>query len=282
MRVPAAQCSCIYCKEVKSAKGIFSHVDRAHLGATHYSSGYNGKYEQISAKGQEERQKKVTEYDKSPNVCDLCGCSLDYDSRFNKHCSSSCAGIATNAARALKGWTMPVESNSKRRETLQATLLRKGSILKPVAMYNLVCLECNKPFVVKRENQKFCNMQCAGAARKGIYKSNRTALMHYRDNCRFKFNLKDYPTEFNFDLIEQYGWYKPTNHGDNISGVSRDHIVSVRWGFDNDTDPSIISHPANCQLMKHSDNSSKGIHPQLTLEELLSKIEKWELKYNKV
>ena len=92
----------------------------------------------------------------------------------------------------------------------------------------------------------------------------------------------DFPNEFDIVLVEQHGWYKATNRGNNLTGVSRDHIVSVRYGFDNGIDPSIISHPANCQLLQHGTNVSKGKKCDLTIEELFVKISNWNDKYNKV
>ena len=80
-------------------------------------------------------------------------------------------------------------------------------------------------------------------------------------------------------LIEKYGWYSSKNNGDNADGVSRDHIVSVRYGFDNDISPDVISHPANCQLMQQVKNSSKNSKCGMTLEELKLKIEEWNKKY---
>lgn len=45
-------------------------------------------------------------------------------------------------------------------------------------------------------------------------------------------------------------------------------------------DPNIISHPANCQLLPHKTNVSKGKKNSITLEALLDLIEKWEEKYS--
>ena len=98
--------------------------------------------------------------------------------------------------------------------------------------------------------------------------------------AKFNFNLASYPEEFDFPLIKEFGWYSPTNKKDNLGGVSRDHILSVRFGFLNNIDPKIIAHPANCQLLLHSDNISKNHRSHISLEDLLLKIEKWEKKYH--
>lgn len=100
-------------------------------------------------------------------------------------------------------------------------------------------------------------------------------LNAYRQAAAFNFNLKDYPDRFNFSLIKKYGWYKAANRGNNLNGISRDHMVSVKYGFDNNIDPKTIGHPANCDLVRHSENSSKHSGCSITLEELLERIEKW-------
>jgi hypothetical protein len=110
-------------------------------------------------------------------------------------------------------------------------------------------------------------------------RKNRSALENYRADCAFKFNLSDYPDEFDFTLIESYGWYKPKNRGDNLTGVSRDHIISVRYGFDNQLPAEHLAHPANCVLMKHGENVSKGKKIGMSYEDLLKRIEAWDKKY---
>ena len=96
-------------------------------------------------------------------------------------------------------------------------------------------------------------------------------------------SLKDYPEEFDFSLIESYGWYSPINSDKpNLSGVSRDHMVSVKYGWENNIDPKIISHPANCRLLLQSENVSKSSNCSITYEELLQRIEAWNRKYGDV
>lgn len=58
-------------------------------------------------------------------------------------------------------------------------------------------------------------------------------------------------------------------------------MISVRYGFDNNIDPKIIAHPANCQLLLHGENVSKYTNCSISFEELLEKIKIWDEKYNK-
>lgn len=98
-------------------------------------------------------------------------------------------------------------------------------------------------------------------------------------DCRFNFNLSDFKEEFDFSLIKKYGWYKPKNRGDNLGGVSRDHMISIVEGFEKKISPKIISHPANCKLMVHNDNIRKYKNSSITIDELLERIDKWNKKY---
>jgi hypothetical protein len=73
-------------------------------------------------------------------------------------------------------------------------------------------------------------------------------------------------------LIEHGVWHASKNP----NGCVRDHIVSRKFGFDNKVYPEIIRHPANCQILLHKKNSSKGPNSDLTLDELFAKIETYD------
>ena len=104
-------------------------------------------------------------------------------------------------------------------------------------------------------------------------KSNKIGLVRYRQLCEFKFALNEFPDKFNFKLIETYGWYSAKNRGNNMNGITRDHMYSIRDGFLNNVDPKILAHPANCELLLHQDNITKKSNSSITLDELLKRIE---------
>jgi hypothetical protein len=110
-------------------------------------------------------------------------------------------------------------------------------------------------------------------------KSSLVGLPRYRQLCAFSFGLKQYKEEFDFLLIEKYGWYKAKNRGNNPLGVSRDHMFSVKDGFKQNVSPELIKHPANCVLIQNKDNQSKGPKSSITLNELKDRIRAWDLKY---
>lgn len=262
-------CSCLICKEVKTARGLLCHIDRAHLHTNQYSSGNHGKYKEIGDKLRIKTQTRLTleqvEYDKDPTFCLNCKTKLEFSRKTNKFCSASCSAKFNNQKRTNSGWTLSDDSKLKIKSSLQKQSLK----------YKYVCENCQNGFETSRVKQTCCSRTCALELRNFIRRKSRSDLANYRADCSFKFSLNDYPDKFDFDLIEQFGWYKAKNHGDNPNGISRDHMISIRYGFDNNIDPNIMSHPANCKLVRHNENVSKGKNSSITLEELLERIEQW-------
>ena len=153
----------------------------------------------------------------------------------------------------------------------------KYKLQKPIVS---ICTNCNSEFS-RNKKQKFCSVKCVNEYKTEYCRKNKTELQIYKKNCRFNFALNDYPDEFEFDLIKKYGWYQAKNHGDNLGGISRDHMFSVNEGFKMNVDPNLIKHPANCKLMIHNENISKNFRCSISIKELEKRIEDWNKKYNK-
>jgi len=190
-----------------------------------------------------------------------------FPSKKNYYCSRSCANKH--------------EVTSEHRAKTSASINRYNTLVGKISIkYQKKCLNCEKEFTTLKKTGKFCSNPCAIQKRTELARSVRSALVNYRADCAFRFNLSDYPEEFDFTLVEAYGWYKAKNNGDNPHGVSRDHMVSVRYGFDNHLPAEHIRHPANCRLILQSHNVSKGTKNFLTYDQLLSRIAEWDNKYN--
>lgn len=209
-------------------------------------------------------------YFKHKIFCLYCGYEFeDLKSKGRKFCSQSCSASYNNIGSQHSSETKQKISNAIYKyleETLDISK-RKTKINCPVCGY-------------KTFNEKYCSRQCCGIARKGAfdYKRNKD-ISKYRHKCKFKFNVYHYPNEFNLKLLKEHGWYKATNNGNNINGVSRDHKYSVKRGFENNVDPEIISHPANCKLMIHPKNIYKKAKCSITLQQLKKDIKVWDNKY---
>lgn len=246
---------CIICEKEYSIKGIHTHYDRTHLKKTHYSSGNNGKYQEISERIAEKKLEEERNYLQNPNKCECCSSILPFSKMGNKFCSSSCSAKYNNLGRKHS-----LETKKK--------ISKSSSVICKIHFYE--CIGCNEIKSSKRK-RKYCSKEC----RKNYKRKFLTDKERYRKECQFTFNLKDYPEKFDFSLIEKYGWYKAPNKGNNPNGVSRDHMISIDYGWRNNIPSNIISHPANCELLPHKKNYDKRTNCSLTLEDLLERIKQW-------
>ncbi len=173
------------------------------------------------------------------------------------HCSVSCAN---------KREQLP-ETKAKIAATLKGRCTADRKIIN--------CKQCDlRMDVLASSSRVFCSQNCRNEFRKPA-----TDFLEYRRNCKFTFSIKDYPDYFDIDLIREHGWYKPKNRGDHLQGVSRDHRISIVYGWENGVDAKLISHPANCQLMVHNDNVAKHKSCSITIEELKQEIEEFNRRY---
>lgn len=206
--------------------------------------------------------------------CKQCGSKISNTKPRNVFCSHKCSAIYNNKHRKTIKYNYSDEAKNNIR------ISRIKSLGMCVEYLDYIknpkhCKKCGNEIPFAKRNRVFCSIEC-----KRKYDSkNVTEYQKYYRNCAFTFKLSDYPDEFDFELIKKYGWYQAKNHGDNLNGISRDHMVSIMFGYENDVNSSIISHPANCQLMRHNDNSSKWKKCSLTLDELQNRIIEWNKKY---
>lgn len=200
--------------------------------------------------------------------CLCCGEEFAPTHARSKYCSKSCAAKITNKNRKGKKRLFSEEGLSNLRKSALINLHSGGKI-----KINRYCKHCNE--IIQTKSKVFCSISC----KREYDRRNLSEYQIYRRECQFKFNLSDFPDEFNFTLIENHGWYKAKNKGNNLNGVSRDHMVSISYGFKNKINPNIIGHPANCELMIHNNNSKKHSKCTITLNELLLKIKEWNIKY---
>jgi hypothetical protein len=195
---------------------------------------------------------------KENQVCKNCKNEFEkYFSKPNTFCSSSCA----------------IQYNNRNRKLTEETKKKISETLK------------NKPRKEKIKTKKICKICSINEVTEKLKiicnDCKLTYYEYYRPSCFFKFDIQDFKDEFDLSLVEQYGWYSPTNKRNNLKGVSKDHMYSVMDGFRNKINPKIISHPANCNLLLFSDNSIKKDNSSITMEELLKRIENWDKKYKK-
>ena len=179
-----------------------------------------------------------------------------------RFCGSKCArGFSTKAKRQ--------EINEKVSKSLTGRECWTGlkGTRKKEKVYK-TCPGCGELF---SSPSKHCSTKCWQT----VVANNKSEREIYKAKCRFSFNVYNYPKWFDVQIINKYGWYSPFNRENNLNGVSRDHRISISEGFEKGYDPAVIAHPANCELMRHSDNQKKRTRSSITYEELLQEIEKF-------
>jgi hypothetical protein len=224
------------------------------------------RFPEFNRKGKYEDAKLRLEYEKCPKACKHCKTSIEYPDRRKIFCNRSCAAIFNNNVRQAN------KHNS--------TIVRKSTVRKPgknYKKYTEVCCEFCGRIYNRAINSK--TKHCSRICWKSQTDSKLTERKLYAKNCKFIFNVYHYPEFYDISLINKYGWYSPSNKSNNLGGVSRDHRISIQYGFKHRIDPSIISHPANCRLVLHIDNQKKKCGCDISLEALMKEIESFDKKY---
>ena len=304
------QFECPICHKVFSIMGFKQHIRKEHYNKDNNisnSGGYNGHYndeqfkEKISLSSKAFQEEKNTvlygEMKKFRVQCATCGDWFEVEERekqFPKKqryfCSLKCAhqysGHQADPKKISEGVIRTLKESGK----YKGVKIGKKKIYTRRQTYTKHCPVCNEDFQTFDKDKKCCSASCSKQYRDAIsfnlkiqnaseLEREKLRLKKYRQQCQFKFGIRNYPDEFDFKLIEEHGWYSAKNRGNNMGGVSRDHMYSVKQGFLNNIDPKIISHPANCRLVLQRDNASKYDSCSITLEELLQRIKAWNEKY---
>ena len=275
------KCKNIECQNETKGKNLYCSLTCRNV----YVNKYMRNYDKVKEFYSKKNKIKEDEYMKNPNLCKHCQEIISYNNRENKYCNQSCVAKHTNPLRKgikhnmskegvdnIKKSNLLIHSSNEWLENVKkANSLRRKNFIE--------CNYCKK----MTNNTKFCCRKCQNDYYIELYKEDTNkSFSLYKTLTKFNFNLADYETEFDFSLIKEHGWYLPTNKGDNLGGVSRDHMLSVREGFELGIDPKLLSHPANCKLMIHNDNISKNKKSSITYEELLERIKYFNEKYNLV
>ena len=198
--------SCLHCKEVKSAKGLFTHYEFAHNKA---NSNYLNCQTQETRKSRSRkakeraklnRQQKLEEYESDKKYCSCCGIALDFDIRKQKFCSRSCSAKSNNAIRLKSGKPYHTEES---KEKIRSKLKRPKVEVEIVGPYTKIFLcRC-----------KFTGVQWYSTTIKTIHPNLARTKEEYSYSCKFSFSLRKYPSWFQTasELITEYGWY--STHG---------------------------------------------------------------------
>lgn len=183
-------CSCIICREIKSAKGIHSHVNQSHNPS--FKSDWKEKNKSdtrqltVKAKNFQSLLIQLKEYYLCPKICSICNKEIDWFRRNNKFCSSTCGAIHSNT-----GKTHTIESRQKRGNTIKKTIqisknnkTYKTYIQKVCKVCFTYCTICSTPILHRgwAVSRKTCSRECQIHASVGnrTYKNGRRLNIYYK------------------------------------------------------------------------------------------------------
>ena len=265
------RCKNIECSNETTGKKIYCSFSCRNI----FVNKYLRNYDRYSDVCKQKKKEKEMEYLKSPKKCKECDNIIPYENRNNIYCNHSCSATSTNKER-IHTWGDKISNSIDK--YLDSKPEVKSKRMGKDRMYEIKC-GCGDIFYNRRSEVKYCSDNCRRKFRKNRSVSENVEYKQYRTLSNFNFNLSDYSEEFDFLLVEKYGWYSPSNKKNNLGGVSRDHMLSVNEGFKLGIDPKLIGHPANCRLIIHSDNISKNKKSIISFEELLDRIKRFNDKY---
>jgi hypothetical protein len=255
----------LICKNcsIKFNKNVYYYRQSLKRGYTNFfcsvkcSSSFAGVI--LKEKGKQLKINCESSYLNNQKKCPQCYKLISYKKRHNEYCSKKCSAIYTQKDKGHCKWS------SEDREKISLRVKdyhNKNPKIKKLKIKKLkICKNCNNE--IKEKYKQICN--CCSEK---YYK-------FYRPLCEFNFILENYPDKFDLSLIKKYGKYSPKNKGNNLNGISRDHLYSVKDGFKNKVSPDIIRHPSNCRLVKHKENQVKYNKSSISLDELKKRISEW-------
>lgn len=286
MNYKSLLCSCLICRELKSAKGIFTHHLRSH-GSDEEKEKLNRGNSNHSIdrhRSNNLKAKKRKElYNLNPVKCKNCFSDLLYNKKHNNFCSRSCSASYNNRNHIPGRKFGPSKSKIEQIKKIRPVKAKIVKISKPIKkkqykwstsdivgpysrLFNCVCSHCHSMFLTKKKS-KYCT-------------SHTDLYSNARNRFQFTFNVYHYSDLFNIKLITEYGWYSPGNRGPkNNNGVSRDHRISVNQAIKHNYDAYYISHPLNCKIMLHSDNKKKYTKSSINYKKLVALVDLYESVY---
>jgi hypothetical protein len=112
-----------------------------------------------------------------------------------------------------------------------------------------------------------------------ISKDKKDDYTFYRESSNWK-KLIINENIIGYEKLKTHKMYDKNNR--NKNSLVRDHMFGRKNGFDLGVFPEILRHPANCQLITHSENIKKAKKDNdsiISLDELFIKIKNWSFYY---
>lgn len=234
------------------------------------------------------RAAKQADYEANPKKCLECDQAIPYSVTLNgpaKFCTHTCAAKFNNRVR-------PASSRQKQSATIKQSI-ENGQVQIKTRKDKSKTIKLSRKYPYSKITWKTCEVTGKPYHTRLISRGHRqkspyakTIKSIYYQLTKFKFNVYKMPELFDLALLNQLGWYtcpgkKRKNHIKNTAGVSRDHLYSISQGMENKIHPLLLSHPVNCKLVEHKKNKLKHSSCEITLHDLIQKIQMFDNEGNR-
>jgi hypothetical protein len=182
-----------------------------------------------------------------------------------------------NCAKGMKGKKVSDESKLKRRNSMLEKYGKLANIPSPSHETRKKIGEKSK----LKFTEKYLNRVRKVNEDRGIWVpiEKKDDYIFYRELSNWKYQVLTENT-IGIEKLKFNKLYDKKNR--NKDSLVRDHMYGRKNGFLNGVFPELLRHPANCQIISHSDNIKKSKKKNdcvITLNELLEKIKNWNIFY---
>lgn len=214
------KCKNIECKNETTGKRVYCSLSCRNI----FVNKYLRNYDKVSLTFEQKKKEREVEYLKDPKRCKFCNEIIPFSKKNDNYsfCGHSCSASFNNKGERSEETKIRISNGIKKyineNGVFGALKYHNNKIRVKKIEITKKCCNCGVDY--NNKNKSFCTNKC----RVEFDRSKIDEYQAYRLDSNFKFNLSDYKEEFDFTLIEKYGWYSPSNKNNNLDGVSRDHI----------------------------------------------------------
>lgn len=170
-------------------------------------------YKKSQITQQKQKQQRIDDYNKNPNLCLYCGKPIVYDKRHNKFCNSSCAATYNNLHKKPKDYGK--------------------------------CLHCGKP--LNRSGKKYCNNKCQAQYKKQQVLEQWKNGLHngHMPNGQISVFIKNYLLEKHNYTCEKCGWGQINPYTNKVP--LEIHHIDGNWENNNEDNLQVLC--PNCHSL---------------------------------
>ena len=127
-------------------------------------------------------------------------CNNSCSAKFNNRHRQSCKSYSIKTVKCIACDTL-VNINAHASKSY-CDICRKTKLVNNIIVEERCCVGCYKQFTVRKyAKTRFCSSKCWSSFTRR-YKDD---FIAYREKCKFKFDVREFPEKFDISLLDKYG-----------------------------------------------------------------------------